>query len=151
MKKLLVILLLFFPVHSAWAERMELSCRYETEYSYKDDKTSRVDVEVKYIIDTNNPKGLQIEYTHIDDKRIHWIQTNGDPKSGVFLKYIEYRRTIGRGYTNRRHNLFKWLLGRIVTKTTGHMNLSGTLEYYKFMKKPEFEFLYKGFCTEMKF
>ena len=58
MKKLLIILLLFFPVYGAWAEKLQLQC----------DPKKKADAKIDLVIDTlskNTPYGVKHYYSVI--------------------------------------------------------------------------------------
>ena len=67
MKKLLVILLLFFPVHGAWG-KTQLSCNYKNE---------TVDIETLFVIDERkniiiNAQGVKYSNVFIEQNAFHF-------------------------------------------------------------------------------
>ena len=78
MKKLLVILLLFFPVHGAWAEQITLECTqtYTNRYNAHLDKKTNVEF-FKIDLDTKTPYILsENEFIPFGSKKIKAKITN---------------------------------------------------------------------------
>ena len=68
MKKLLVILLLLFPVHGAWAEVINLSCvTYDTKNNMEPESHFIIDTETKKI---TNSHGLPMHNTGVSEQQI---------------------------------------------------------------------------------
>ncbi len=88
MKKLLIILLLLFPVHGAWAENLFLECGVPNKIKmyYEMDLKNKT---VKHYDDT-----YKIQY--MDDKYFHWTMNHYYKKEGYsVMGYVSIDRVNG--------------------------------------------------------
>ena len=96
MKKLLIILLLFFPVHGAWGKTISVQCN-ETEAS---------DIMNIFIMDTktgfvSNGSGSKVGHKLIiTDELYSWTETPG------FIEYMK-RRSNDKSYKGATHRLYR--------------------------------------------
>ena len=100
MRKLLLILLLLFPVHGAWAKKIKLECEITEAYDYMLNKYYPISESVKVFIIDTDLKIAQGDWplTRFDDEMIEWrtaLQVKDNPKFW-YLKYNSIVRYTGQ-------------------------------------------------------
>ena len=130
MKKLLVILLLLFPVHGAWAEKITLQCTHDVG-STKITKSWNIDTKKEQVF-WDGGQGQELRVT--DDDFLFFSNSFKDNKN-AFMHYYLINRNTG-DYTVYRSKYFS--LHDVIDRV------------YDLHNMPEFISVYNGECKKSK-